>query len=153
MSVDQTGTEKRKKLRPETLELRAKPKSVTRINRKVLMGGSALVLLFIAGAVLIALDPPDWKSGKQNERYQIKRKSKPDGLDKLPSSYDRIPKLGSPNSGDIGKSLARLESELGIKSQVANPIPSYQPDPEADFLRAERIRLARLKSQAQESGV
>ncbi|MCP4182134.1 MAG: conjugal transfer protein TrbI, partial [Hyphomicrobiales bacterium] len=93
------------------------------------------------------------KSGKQNERYQIKRKSKPDGLDKLPSSYDRIPKLGSPNSGDIGKSLARLESELGIKSQVANPIPSYRPDPEADFLRAERIRLARLKSQAQESGV
>ena len=161
MSVDQTGngagnrpgSKVDKKLAPETLELRAKPKPVTRISRKVLLGGSALVLLFIAGAVLIALDPPDWKSGKQSELYQTKRKSKPDGLDQLPSSYDRIPKLGPPNSGDIGKSLARLESDLGIKPPATIPIPSYRPDPEADFLRAERIRLARLKSQAQESGV
>ncbi|MBL4768662.1 MAG: hypothetical protein JKY94_13310, partial [Rhodobacteraceae bacterium] len=117
------------------------------------MGGSALVFLFIAGAVLLALDPPDWKSGKQSELYQTKTKSRPDGLDQLPSSYDRIPKLGPPNAGDIGKSLARLESDLGIIPKTTNPIPSYRPDPEADFLRAERIRLARLKSQAQESGV
>jgi len=141
------------KINPESLELRARPKPITRISRKVLLGGSALALLFIAGAVLIALDPPDWKSGTQSELYQTKRKTKPDGLDKLPSSYDRIPKLGPPNPGDIGKSLARLESDLGIKPQITNPISSYRPDPEADFLRAERIRLARLKSQAQESGV
>ncbi len=149
MSDSQTSN----KIDPETLELRARPKPITRISRKVLMGGSALTLLFIAGAVLIALDPPDWKSGTQSELYQTKSKTKPDGLDQLPSSYDRIPKLGPPNPGDIGKSLARLESDLGIKPQITNPISSYRPDPEADFLRAERIRLARLKSQAQESGV
>ena len=72
------------KIAPETLELRARPKPITRISRKVLMGGSALALLFIASAVLIALDPPDWKSGQQSELYQTKRKTKPAGLDKLP---------------------------------------------------------------------
>ena len=46
-----------------------------------------------------------------------------------------------------------MESDLGITPPVTNPISSYRPDPEADFLRAERIRQARLKSQAQESGV
>lgn len=141
------------KVEPDTLELRAKPKPVTRISRKVLLGGSALVLLFIAGAVMIALDPPDWKSGTKRELYQTKRKATPDGLEKLPSTYDRIPKLGPPGPGDIGRSLSRLERDLGIRAPTVNPIPTYRPDREADFRRAERIRLARKKSQAQESGV
>ncbi len=141
------------KVEPETVELRAKPKPVTRISRKVLLGGSALALLFIAGAVMIALDPPDWTSGTKRELYQTRRKVTPDGLEKLPSSYDRIPKLGPPGPGDIGRSLTRLERDLGIKPPAVNPIPTYRPDPEADFRRAERIRLARKKSQALESGV
>ncbi len=148
-----TADTQSKKVEPETLELRAKPKPVTRISRKVLLGGSALVLLFIAGAVMIALDPPDWKSGTKRELYQTKRKVKPDGLEKLPSSYDRIPKLGPPGPGDIGRSLSHLERDLGIRPPAVNPIPTYRPDPEADFRRAERIRLARKKSQALESGV
>ena len=50
------------KIEPERLELRARPRPVTRINRKVLYGGSAVALLLISGAVLIALDPPDWRT-------------------------------------------------------------------------------------------
>ncbi len=142
-----------KKLDPEALELRARPKAVTRINRKVLMGGSALAMLFIAGAVLLALDPPDWKSGKQAELYQTKRKPKPDGLEQLPSSYEGIPRLGPPGPGDLGAALVRVERDLGIRPAASNAIPSYRPNPEADFQRAERIRLARLQSQARESGV
>ncbi len=149
MNSDLTG----KKLDPETLELRARPKAVTRINRKVLMGGSALLMLFIASAVLVALDLPDWKSGIQAELYQTKRKAKPDGLEQLPSSYEGIPRLGPPGSGDLGAALVRVERDLGIKPAASNAIPSFRPDPEADFQRAERIRLARLQSQARESGV
>jgi hypothetical protein len=39
------------------LELRAQPRPVTRINRKVLIGVAAVMLLFIAGLVLVALQP------------------------------------------------------------------------------------------------
>jgi len=55
------------KIDPEKLELRARPRPVTRISRKMLYAGSALVLVFISGAVLIALDPPDWRTTQRTE--------------------------------------------------------------------------------------
>ena len=45
---DTTGTaDGAGKVAPESLELRARPQPVTRINRKVLIGGAAVVLVFI----------------------------------------------------------------------------------------------------------
>ncbi len=139
------------KVDPEHLELHAKPRSVTRISRKVLYAGSAVALTLIAGAVLVALDPPNWTDGSRKELLETHRKQRPDGLEKLPSSYDRIPKLGPPNAGDLGKTITRLERDLGIKPELRQPLPSYRPDPEAEFQRAERIRLARKAAQARES--
>lgn len=139
------------KVDPEQLELRAKPQPVTRISRKALYTGSAVVLVLIAGAVLFALDPPNWSEGSHKELLETHRKQTPDGLEKLPSSYDRIPKLGPPSPGDLGKTITRLERDLGIKPELRQPLPSYRPDPEAEFQRAERIRLARKAAQARES--
>ena len=48
---------------PETLELRARPQPVTRINRKVLIGGAAVLLFLISGIVLVALKPPSLRIG------------------------------------------------------------------------------------------
>jgi len=139
------------KIDPEKLELRAKPRPVTRISRKMLYAGSAVVLVLISGAVLIALDPPDWKDGRQTELIDPRRTQTPEGIEKLPSSYEGIPKLGPPNTGDLGKPLTRLERDLNIETPPLRPLPSYKPDPEEDFRRAERIRLARLAAQANES--
>ncbi|MBL1406513.1 MAG: TrbI/VirB10 family protein [Rhizobiales bacterium] len=138
------------KIDPERLELRAKPRPVTRISRKVLYAGSALVLIFISGAVLIALDPPDWKDGQRTELIDARRNQTPEGIEKLPSSYDGIPKLGPPNPGDLGKSITQLERDLNIQPR---PLPSFKPDPEEEFRRAERIRLAKLAAKANASGV
>ncbi|MCP4385825.1 MAG: TrbI/VirB10 family protein [Hyphomicrobiales bacterium] len=137
---------------PKEFELRARPRPVTRINRKVLIGGSALLLAFIGAACLIALDPPDWgRNDNPKELYQTRTNVRPDGLEKLPDSYEGIPRLGPPNTGDIGKSIARVERDLGIKPLPARQIRSYRPDPEEEFRRAERIRLARLAAQSAES--
>lgn len=138
------------KIDPERLELRAKPRPITRISRKVLYAGSALVLIFISGAVLIALDPPDWKDGQRTELIDARRNQTPEGIEKLPSSYDSIPKLGPPNPGDLGKSITQLERDLNIQPR---PLPSFKPDPEEEFRRAERIRLAKLAAKANGSGV
>lgn len=145
MTADPQG-----KIDPERLELRAKPRPVTRISRKVLYTGGAVVLIFISGAVLIALDPPDWKSGPRTELIDTRRNQTPDGIEKLPSSYDGIPKLGPPNPGDLGKSITQLERDLNIQPR---PLPSFKPDPEEEFRRAERIRLAKLAAEANASGV
>lgn len=139
------------KIDPEKLELRAKPRPVTRISRKMLYAGSAAALVLISGAVLIALDPPDWKDGRQTELIDPRRTQTPEGIEQLPSSYEGIPKLGPPNTGDLGKPLTKLERDLNIQTPSLRPLPSYKPDPEEDFRRAERIRLARLAAQANES--
>lgn len=139
------------KFEPEQLELRAQPRPVSRISRTVIYAGSAVALVLISGAVLVALDPPNWREGSHKELLEAHRKQTPDGLEQLPSSYDRIPKLGPPNTGDLGKTITRVERDLGIKPIARNPLPSYRPDPEAEFERAERIRLARMATQAMES--
>ncbi|MGI9355832.1 MAG: TrbI/VirB10 family protein [Rhizobiaceae bacterium] len=140
------------KIDPEQLELRARPRPVTRINRKVIYAGTAFASLLICGAVLFALDPPDWQSGPGTELLRTGRNQPPDSLRQLPQDYADIPKLGPPNQGDLGKPIVRLERELGIPQQLPR-LPSYKPNPEDDFARAERIRLAKLAAKAQGSAL
>jgi type IV secretion system protein TrbI len=139
-----------KRTPPDDIELRVRPKPVRRINRKVLMGGTALLLLVLFGAVLVALDPPDFRGGQQvQELYNTDRKPVADGLAGLPSSYDAIPKLGSPLPGDIGDALHKVDTNAPPELPIGDK--PFQPDPEADIARADRIRLARLAQQGRES--
>ena len=78
------------KVAPETLELRARPKPVTRINPRVLMGVAAGGLIGIASIVLLALRPPSFRSDVAQELYAVDHKPITDGLAKLPTSYDDI---------------------------------------------------------------
>ena len=138
------------KLSPEDIELRVKPRRVTRINRKVLIGSVAVGALLLFGAFLFALNPPDWR-GKQGaqELYNTDRKAMADGLSKLPSTYDAIPQLGPPASGDFGDAMHKVDTGKGAELPLGDR--PFEPDPEADLQRAERIRLARLGQQGRES--
>ena len=138
------------KLSPEDIELRVKPRRVTRINRKVLIGSVAVGALLLFGAFLFALNPPDWR-GKQGaqELYNTDRKAMADGLSKLPSTYDAIPKLGPPAPGDFGDAMHKVDTGKGAELPLGDR--PFEPDPEADLQRAERIRLARLGQQGRES--
>lgn len=109
------------RLSPEDIELRVKPRRVTRINRKVLIGSVAVGALLLFGAFLFALNPPDWR-GKQasQELYNTDRKAIADGLSKLPSTYDAIPKLGPPAPGDFGDALQKVESGKGAELPLAD---------------------------------
>ena len=135
---------------PDDIELRVRPRPVRRINRKVLMGGTALLSLVLFGAVLVALDPPGLRGGQQvQELYNTDRKPVADGLAGLPSTYDAIPKLGPPLPGDIGDALHKVDTNAPPELPIGDK--PFQPDPEADIARADRIRLARLAQQGRES--
>jgi type IV secretion system protein TrbI len=139
-----------KRTPPDDIELRVRPRPVRRINRKVLLGGTALLSLVLFGAVLVALDPPDFRGGQQvQELYNTDRKPVADGLAELPSSYDAIPKLGPPLPGDIGDALHKVDTNAPPELPIGDK--PFQPDPEADIARADRIRLARLAQQGRES--
>jgi len=75
---------------PEELELRAKPAPITRINRKVLFGVVFVGLFFLAGLVIVALNPPRFTTRAPSELYNVDQKAVTDALNKLPSSYEDV---------------------------------------------------------------
>ena len=82
----------------EDLRLRAKPRPVRRINKLNLFIGIQIVLAILFGLIIWSLSFKGERGHKQTELYNTKRKTKPEGLETLPKSYDQIPKLGPPLS-------------------------------------------------------
>ncbi len=135
----------------EPLTLRARPRPVTRFNRRVIIGASALVCVVIVIATLIALQPIRFREpGDGEELFNTEHKTTAEGLDTLPRTYGdfKPPELGPPLQGDIGPPVVQLEQELGVTNNTG-----FRPDAEADAERAERLRLARQAQQAREAGV
>jgi type IV secretory pathway VirB10-like protein len=137
---------------PDDLELRARPRPIRRLNKRTLMIGAAVLALLIAGAIIVALDPPRLLAPPaRSELYNTERKQTADGLARLPKSYAEVPVLGPPVPGDIGRAFVEGEKRLGLPPPAADtPI---RPNPEDEAERAERMRLARIAQQARESGL
>ena len=128
---------------PEALEIRARPQPVTRINRKVLIGGAAVLLLLISGIVLVALKPPSLRVGSPQELFNVDHKPITDGLSKLPATYDGV---RPDRKIDAGKA-----PEPGVPGVRQLTEPASDPGTEAE--RVEKARLARMAGQARESQV
>ena len=136
---DPHGPAAESKVEPDTLELRAQPRPVTRINRKVLIGAAAVVLLLIAGLVLVALRAPSLRVAGPKEFFNVEHKPIADALSKLPATYDGV---------QPGKKLAKEPTSGPPKG---GPHLTGQPGDALDEAeRAERARLARLAVQARE---
>lgn len=134
----------------EPLALRAKPRPVTRFNRKVLIGIAAFVCIVVFAATMIALQPIRLSGeGQGEELINTDRKAKAEGLDTLPRSYGDIkpPELGPPLPGDIGPPVVKMERELGVDQSAADA------SAESDSDRAERLRLAQQAQKAREATV
>ena len=143
------------KIDPEDLAIRAGPRPVRRINRRMLYLLSGTGLLLIFGATIFALDPPRLFDRAETGRELIRTGNNPtpDGLEALPRRYSDLRpeiELGPPLPGDIGSTVVRRERELGIEPTEQLP---FRPNPEDDAERAERIRQARLQQQGREAGV
>lgn len=126
--------------------LRARPRPVTRFNRRVVIAVAAFVCVILFAATLIALQPITFRgSSEAEELFNTEQKPRAEGLDALPRNYAE---LGSPLSGDVGPPVLSAERDAGI-----GDIEGFRPDAEADAERAERLRLARQAQQAREAGI
>ena len=107
----------------DSLELRGKPKSVRRFNRRALIGLVGTASVIVLGAAAFALRAPD-RSGDHapQELYNTTMKALPDGLNAMPTSYAEVEqepsKLGPPLPGDLGAAMIGRERE---------PIPQDNP--------------------------
>ena len=129
---------------PDTLELRAHPRPVTRINRKVLIGAAAVVLFVIAGLVLVALRAPSLRVAGPKELFNVEHKPITDALSKLPASYDGV-------QPDKKLATGKDTTPGGPKGGPHLTVQTGDPVDEAE--RAEKARLACLAVQARESEV
>jgi len=129
------------KVAPETLELRARPQPVTRINPRLLISAAAGGLVGIASIVLLALRPPSFRSDVAQELYAVDRKPITDGLAKLPTSYE-----------DVRPAVSVRRDAPSLPAGVPS-LQTVSADPRVEAERVETERLARMEGQAREAPV
>ena len=126
------------KAAPEDVALRAQPRAVTRLNRRMLaalVGGLSVAVL---GALMWSLQPQRRNASESTELYNVARVSRSEGLNHLPADYSQlpptVPQLGAPLPGDLGGPIHKAEQQAqGYGYQQSGHDP------------AEAERLARLK--------
>lgn len=129
------------KIAPEAVVLRAQPRPVTRLNRRmlaILAGGLSVAVL---GALMWSLQPQRRGAKEQAELYNVDRVSRSEGLDQLPADYSKlpptlppdVPELGPPLPGDLRPAIVNSQQP----AVAAYATPGHDP--------AEAERLARLK--------
>ncbi len=143
----------------ETLEIRSRPKPVSRLNRKMVIMAMLILIGLLAFLSFYALEPKTKKGEGKKELYNITHKQKAEGLEELPKSYQDIkpsfPKLGAPYMGDTGPVLYAAEIDAGVNDTpiAAGNIQPFRPSSIEERQRAERIHKARQQSLARESAV
>ncbi|MBS7777724.1 TrbI/VirB10 family protein [Acidovorax sp. CCYZU-2555] len=123
------------KAAPEDVTLRAPPRPVTRLNRRVLAALAGGLSVAVLGALVWSLQPQRRNANEPTELYNVDRVSRSEGLDQLPADYSKlpppvpiaVPELGPPLPGDLGVPILRAEQQA----------QGYGP--------AEADRLARLR--------
>ena len=126
------------KVAPEDVALRAQPRAVTRLNRRMLAALVGGLSVSVLGALMWSLQPQRRNASESTELYNVDRVSRSAGLDQLPSDYSKllsaVPQLGAPLPGDLGGPIHKVEQQAqGYGYQQ----PGHDP--------AEAERLARLK--------
>jgi len=126
------------KVAPESVALRARPRPVTRLNRRMLAVLAGSLAAAVLGATLWSLQPRQRRAGEQAELYNVDRVPRSDGLTQLPADYSKlpprvprgVPELGPPLPGDLGPAIVRSQQPL---ASGAAP-PGHDPE---DVLRKE----------------
>ena len=103
------------KVDPESLALRAQPRPVKRLNRKVLMIAAGGVSLGLLGVTVWSLQPVKRQAADAPvELHNVERVSRAESVDALPESYNEmpatalppgVPVLGDPLPGDLAKPM------------------------------------------------
>jgi len=141
------------KASPESLTLRANPRRVVRFKRGVVIGGAAAGSLAVASVAWLALGHHPLHIAPPVDQQAIAdRRTPPDGVANLPGSYDKVPQLGRPLPGDLGKPILDRQRQLEAGGGAVAPAPATMT-PAEQAAEAERQRLAAQAHQAREAGV
>ena len=126
---------------PPEIPLRARPRPVTRLNRRTLVILASLGALVILVALLWAFTPHTSERPQEESAATPPQVPKAEGLSKLPKDYTawqppgtHPPQLG-PATGELGRPVLRAEKESGIPREI-----DFKPDADEDHARVIRLR-------------
>jgi type IV secretion system protein VirB10 len=131
---------------PEALMLRARPRSVKRLSKKVLAVLIGVSAIAVAAAAMFALRPSGRSNAPAEQAWSTDHKATADGLATLPGDYTAVPpagvpRLGAPLPGDLGGPIVRAQQEGRMDPGVqAGPIPSQAQNPAEQAAAAEHQR-------------
>jgi type IV secretion system protein TrbI len=140
------------KVDPESLALRARPRSVMRLNRRVLAAGTGALAVGVLGATLWSLQPSRRVRDPGSELINVERVNRAEKLDSLPKDYSKLPAppkpaasvpvLGEPLPGDLGPAILKAQRAGELHAGGA-----YGP------AQGERLAGVRDAEEAAKSGV
>jgi type IV secretion system protein VirB10 len=121
------------KVDPETLALRAPPRPVTRLSRRMLIVATAAIAAVVMGVTLWSLRGDLRLPEVRPELHNVDRIARAENLDRLPPDYSKlephkppdapVPVLGKPFPGDLGAAMFKAE-------QAAAPPTAPASDPQ-----------------------
>ena len=122
--------------RGNAFRLRAAPPPVMRLSRKVIALLAAVSCIGIAGTLIYALRPP--KLGRIEEVSVSQGRTKAEAITSAPDDYAKIPKLGAPLPGDLGRPI--------LSAQQADANRTDQRPPANERLTAQQQERERQRS-------
>jgi type IV secretory pathway VirB10-like protein len=112
------------KVEPEAVALRASPRPVTRLNRRMLVVGAGALAAAVLGGTLWSLQSNKRQRNPATELYNVDRVSRAENLDQLPKDYAGLapvskqapPVLGEPLPGDLGPAIVESQQPMEMRS-------------------------------------
>jgi type IV secretion system protein VirB10 len=129
----------------QPFRLGGEPPQVMRLSRKALAILGAASGVVIGGALLYALQPTKPKVAEN--LYDSDRPNRSERVTGAPGDYGKIPKLGEPLPGDLGRPIlaARENGETVPVPPIGAPQP---PDPNAAAAERARLQAAQERESA-----
>lgn len=105
------------KVDPESLALRAQPRPVVRLNRRMLALGTGTLAAAVLGGTLWSLQVQQRVRNPATELFNVDRVARAEDLERLPKDYAGLPKappaLGEPLPGDLGPAIVKAQQPMG----------------------------------------
>ena len=107
-----------KKLDPQSLVLRGRPKPVLRLRKGLTVGLSGLTSALLVALAWVSLKAPAIHVAVREDEGMTPANGNPEALAGVPSDYAHVPRLGPPLPGDLGRAiLDRRRENAAMRSE------------------------------------